>query len=479
MSQWDEAAQAAREAFLEELHATGFAVCSSSKAEGEIDFNGRPVPVEILIPDGFPYRPPRVRPIDGSGGLSWHAERDGSLCLWARSESGSLPWRTVGQVVERVLEWFARDAEGWKDDTPDLDLERYWDSGPDLVVYPDLDGLVGRVNRLTKRGKTWTVKPLQPLKGKKQFSCLVFDVGELATPIRTVDQVLEAAETEAPGLAGRVGAGAIDIVMIRYWRSGNAGVLTLLAETKKPLTFIAVQSAHQGDSTLQLRSGPDRDAVADKKVAIVGVGAIGSQIADLLGRAGVGFLTLVDHDIVRPGNLIRHTASAGDVGAAKVEVVKRLVTGGPAQPEVDVHEDMVTTIDQATDLLMGHELVVDATADQSTTRLLLDGARELDRNLVTVSLVREGQVARVDRAPHRPGEMHAPVTPHLPASARLVEGGCGDPVSPAPMWAATGAAAHAVGMSMDLLTGRNEYPPTLLAVLVAGDHACGDVGLRQ
>jgi hypothetical protein len=54
MSQWDEAAQAAREAFLEELHATGFAVCSSSKAEGEIDFNGRPVPVEILIPDGFP-----------------------------------------------------------------------------------------------------------------------------------------------------------------------------------------------------------------------------------------------------------------------------------------------------------------------------------------------------------------------------------------------------------------------------------------
>ena len=46
------------------------------------------------------------------------------------------------------------------------------------------------------------------------------------------------------------------------------------------------------------------------------------------------------------------------------------------------------------------------------------------------------------------------------------------------MWAATSAAAHAVGMCVDLLTGRNEYPPTLLDVLVAGDGACGDVGPR-
>jgi molybdopterin/thiamine biosynthesis adenylyltransferase len=479
MNQWDEAAQAAREAFLEELNAAGFAVRSSSKAEGDVEFNGRPVPVDILIPDGFPYEPPKVKAIDGLGGLSWHADRDGFLCLWARSESGSLPWRTTAQVVERVQQWFARDAEGWKDDTPDLDLERYWDSSLDLVVYPDLDRLVGRVNRLTQKGRIWTVKAQPPLKGKKQFSCLVFDVGELAMPIRTVDQVLEAVEDAVPSMAGRVRSGAIRILMIRYWRSGNAGVLTLLAGSEKRLTFTTVQSAHEGDSTLQLRSGPDRDAVCEKKVAIVGVGAIGSQVADLLGRAGVGLLTLIDYDIVRPGNLIRHTASARDIGAPKVEVVKRLVTAGPAKPEVDVREEMVTNIEQATALLMGHELVVDAAADQSSTRLLLDGARELGRSVVTVSLVREGQVARVDRAPLCPGEAHAPVMPSLPASARLVEGGCGDPVSPAPMWAATTAAAHAVGMSMDLLTGRNEYPPTLLAVLVAGDRACGDVGSRR
>jgi hypothetical protein len=479
MTPWETAATAAREAFLEDLAATGFAVRTSSKAEGEIDFNGRPVPVDILIPDGFPYEPPKVRPIDGTGGLTWHAERDGTLCLWARSESGSLPWCTATQVVERVQRWFARDAEGWKDDTPDLDLERYWKQSLELVVYPDLDALIGHVNRVTRTGKTWTVKPLPPLNGKKQLSCLVIDVGELAMPIRTVEQVLEAVEHVVPAQVGRVRSGAIHIVMIRYWRSGNAGVLTLLASSDKPLSFTAVQSAHEGDATLQLRSGPDRDVLSGKKVAIIGVGAIGSQVADLLARAGIGSLTLVDHDIVRPGNLIRHIATAGDVGAPKVEAVKRLVTAGPAKPEVAARQEMLTTVAEATALLAEHDLVVDATADQATTRLLLDGAAELDRHVVTVSLLREGQVARVDRAPLRADEAHRPATPPVPASTRLIEGGCGDPLSPAPMWAATAAATHAVGMCVDLLAARNEYPPTLLDVLVAGDGACGDVGPRR
>ncbi|QQS09949.1 MAG: ThiF family adenylyltransferase [Phycisphaerales bacterium] len=42
-------------------------------------------------------------------------------------------------------------------------------------------------------------------------------------------------------------------------------------------------------------------------VAIVGVGALGTQCADLLARAGVGHLTLIDRDIVELTNLQRQT----------------------------------------------------------------------------------------------------------------------------------------------------------------------------
>lgn len=47
--------------------------------------------------------------------------------------------------------------------------------------------------------------------------------------------------------------------------------------------------------------------LARAHVAIVGVGALGTQCADLLARAGVGHLTLIDRDIVELTNLQRQT----------------------------------------------------------------------------------------------------------------------------------------------------------------------------
>ncbi|MEE8601308.1 ThiF family adenylyltransferase [Euzebya tangerina] len=476
MSPWEAAAAAAREAFLEDLANVGFNVRSSERAEGDVEHHGRLVPVDIHIPPGFPYQPPKVRPIDGTGGLSWHAELDGTLCLWAAEECGSLPWQTARQVVERVQHWLDHDARGWIDDTPDLDLERYWPSTEGLVLHPDLDPLIGKVARLTRIGSVWTVKPGAPPEGGKQLGCLILDVGELAAPLRAEEQVLDEVAAIRPALEKRVGSRDMPLVMIRYWRDGSAGVLTLRATSTKPLTLASIATAHHGDATLQLRAGVDRGLLSVKAVAVIGLGAIGSQVAGLLARAGVGTLTLVDHDIVRPGNLIRHTATPADVGHPKPDVVQRQIRTGPSTTNVNIQREAVVTLEAATELLNKHDLVIDATANQAATRLLLDGARLLDRPVVSVCLVREGQVARVDRAPLRPGEDHRPAAPETAVATLMFEGGCGNPISPAPMWAATAAAARAVGACVDALTGRNEYPPTVLDVLVAGDGSCGPVG---
>jgi hypothetical protein len=74
---------------------------------------------------------------------------------------------TKPEVVERVQQWLANDAAGWTTDTPDLDLERYWESGGGLVIYPDLDPLVGKVTRASFDRTTLMVKTGPPLKGKK------------------------------------------------------------------------------------------------------------------------------------------------------------------------------------------------------------------------------------------------------------------------------------------------------------------------
>ena len=55
-------------------------------------------------------------------------------------------------------------------------------------------------------------------------------------------------------------------------------------------------------------------------VAIIGIGALGSVAAELLARAGVGTLTIVDRDIVELSNLQRQTLfTEKDVGRSKTK----------------------------------------------------------------------------------------------------------------------------------------------------------------
>ncbi len=58
-------------------------------------------------------------------------------------------------------------------------------------------------------------------------------------------------------------------------------------------------------------------------IAIVGIGALGTVAAELLTRAGVGKLILIDRDIVEESNLQRQVLfTEKDVGKSKANVAK-------------------------------------------------------------------------------------------------------------------------------------------------------------
>src|SRR3546814_10106184 len=57
---------------------------------------------------------------------------------------------------------------------------------------------------------------------------------------------------------------------------------------------------------LQVRV-PSARALRDKKVLLIGCGAIGSFVACELARAGVGGLDLLDKDVLEPGNSVRRS----------------------------------------------------------------------------------------------------------------------------------------------------------------------------
>ena len=61
------------------------------------------------------------------------------------------------------------------------------------------------------------------------------------------------------------------------------------------------------------------------EVCILGLGGLGSNVAVLLARAGIGYLKLVDFDIVEASNLNRQQYRISHIGMKKTEAMKNII----------------------------------------------------------------------------------------------------------------------------------------------------------
>lgn len=67
--------------------------------------------------------------------------------------------------------------------------------------------------------------------------------------------------------------------------------------------------------------GQEATVLRQKKVAIVGVGSIGSSVADLLAKAGIGTILLFDSEAIESANSSRHLLGADAIGTNKAKGV--------------------------------------------------------------------------------------------------------------------------------------------------------------
>ena len=125
------------------------------------------------------------------------------------------------------------------------------------------------------------------------------------------------------------------------------------------------------------------------RVLVVGVGGVGGHAAELLCRAGVGSLTLLDGDKVDPTNLNRQLAALGStVGRFKAEVLcerfREINPAGIFTPEVRFlkQEECGALLDRPFDL------AVDAIDDVPAKVALLKAA--VERGLPAVSSMGAG-----------------------------------------------------------------------------------------
>jgi hypothetical protein len=126
----------------------------------------------------------------------------------------------------------------------------------------------------------------------------------------------------------------------------------------------------------KLRLAPGHEALAERKVAIVGCGSMGSKIATILARSGVVHFVLIDADVFLPENLVRNDLDWRDIGTHKVDAVaSRIELVNPLATSVRYRRGLGGQgssggIEGLIEVLEGCDLLIDATAETAAFEVL-------------------------------------------------------------------------------------------------------------
>ena len=119
------------------------------------------------------------------------------------------------------------------------------------------------------------------------------------------------------------------------------------------------------------------------RVCILGLGGLGSNVAVLLARSGIGSLKLVDFDTVEASNLNRQQYRISHIGIKKTEAMKSIIREINPFVEVDIldikvdRENIYSTVGDI-------EIVVEA-FDRAETKAMILEELLTDKNKIVIS----------------------------------------------------------------------------------------------
>ena len=439
--------------------------------------------MDVVIAPGWPFQPPAVF-VESLN--TNHSTPNGFVCMW-REGDFNREWTTLGGLFSRLEEWCENAANGWEDDHLDQDALLNFPAKRAIVATFDLSALGisdsgwGEFNGVVRQGSPQRVDMYPGRKRQTdRLRGMWFHVGLLSTPPpRRLSEVLShlprAQRREfQSALADRrksellAVSGGVDLVFFCWERLGRTDLLVMACTgVEGEVDAVALQPGPYDRESLMLRAGPDALDLGSSRATLFGAGALGGHTALMLAESGVRFLDIVDPDLLLPGNVVRHVAGGGMVGAYKVQAVQTVigehapwteVTGFPFAPRIP--GEIRERIDNA-------DVVVDTTGNEALVRSLAMIAEDMGKPLVSGALYRGGFIARVQRqaiAADTPINQRADSDryPAIPvgdetedfASPQL---GCSAPVNNAPPSAVSACSSLIAQASVDVLTDRFEF----------------------
>ncbi|MCT4585651.1 MAG: sulfur carrier protein ThiS adenylyltransferase ThiF [Peptostreptococcaceae bacterium] len=126
------------------------------------------------------------------------------------------------------------------------------------------------------------------------------------------------------------------------------------------------------------------DKFKNSKVAIAGLGGIGSNVALSLARVGITKMLLVDFDIVEPSNINRQVYSIFDIGRKKTQALKMHIESINPYIELDIIDRKIERED-VEEIFKDYEIVVEAFDDPRYKSILVEELLILKKQVVACS----------------------------------------------------------------------------------------------
>jgi molybdopterin/thiamine biosynthesis adenylyltransferase len=120
------------------------------------------------------------------------------------------------------------------------------------------------------------------------------------------------------------------------------------------------------------------------RITICGAGALGSNLADALARQGASKLRIIDHDRVEEHNVGTQIYGQGDVGAFKVEALRKHLFRATGVEIEAVRKQMVES--NAQSVLKQSDLVIDCFDNAASRSVVQNCARQTDTPTLHVGL---------------------------------------------------------------------------------------------
>jgi len=123
--------------------------------------------------------------------------------------------------------------------------------------------------------------------------------------------------------------------------------------------------------------------ILNSRVLIIGMGGLGCPVAEFLTRSGVGFIGIIDHDLVGLSNIHRQTLyDEKDLGKSKVKVAKKKLTNINSETKIDIYNFKLDK-KKFIKIVKNYDYVVDGTDNFETKFLINDISLKYKKFLVT------------------------------------------------------------------------------------------------